>query len=74
MMTPDEMKQALGQNIRSYLKQNRMKLSALVRASELNRESVFRYREGKYLPNLYAAYLLAEAMGVSLDELVGRAK
>ena len=72
MMTPDEMKQALGENIRRYQKENRMKVPALVRASGLNRESIFCYKTGKHLPNLYAAYLLARAMGMSLDELVGR--
>ena len=60
-------------NLKSIRKQKGFTQVSLSVFSGVNRVSIAKYETGKAEPNLETARKLADALGVTIDELVGKA-
>lgn len=60
-------------NLREIRKQKGMTQEALAAFSGVNRVSIAKYETGKSCPGLKTAEKLASALGVTVDELIGKA-
>ncbi len=63
----------LGRRIRRAREQRGMTQSELAHAADVGANYVPRLERGEMVPSVEAAWRLARALGVSLDELCGRA-
>lgn len=59
-----------GHNLRAARQQEGLSQSALARKAGVTEKTVLRIEAGTSLPRMQTAYLLAQAVGISLGELV----
>jgi putative transcriptional regulator len=64
------MDSAFGYKLRAARQQQGLSQSALARKAGLTEKTVLRIESGTSLPRMHTAYLLAQAVGISLGELV----
>ena len=70
MKSIEQVKTAVAENISKFKEAENMTFDDLGEISGLNRHSIVNWAYQHKLPNLYSAYLLADAMGLSLQELI----
>lgn len=69
-MTRDQLKKALGTRIIKLREQKGWSQSDLARACNKDRQAIEKLENGKVNPTLYTLLELANALGISLPELV----
>ena len=74
MKTEQQIKAAIAKNIQAFKKTENMTYPDLAEITGVNDRSAQAWANGAYMPSLYNAYLMADAMGMSLDELIGGTK
>lgn len=62
----------IGERIKKYRKEKGWKQSQLAEEADLCTVYISRYETGRWLPSLISIIAIADALGVTLDELVGR--
>lgn len=62
----------IGESIKKARKSRGMTQQKLSRLSGVQQQLISFYENGKYIPNVLTLCSLADALNVSLDELVGR--
>lgn len=62
----------IGLQIRTLRKTRNLYQNTLAEISGVRRERISNIEHGKYCPKITTAIKLADALGVTLDELVGR--
>lgn len=67
-----DMKKSIGQAMKRCRERTGMNLTEASYNSALYSEAICRYEKGQRSPGILAAIALADAYGVTLDELVGR--
>lgn len=70
MKTENDIKQALAENIRAYLKREDVTQKDLAEMCGVCENSIGIYVRGKSVPSLYYAYLLSDVMGMTIDEMM----
>lgn len=70
-MTPQKLTENLAKILRGARLAQGISLNQFSKASGLSRMSLSRYENGEGLPTLYSACLMANALGLSLDEMCG---
>ena len=70
-MNPQKLSENLAKNLRSGRQAKGMSLNKFSRESGMSPISLSRYERGEGLPTVYSACLMANALGMSLDELFG---
>ena len=60
--------------LREIRKSRGMTQEALSRAARINRVNIAKYESGKSAPSLQSAEKLAQALNVTVDELIGERK
>ena len=62
----------IGELIRHFREMRKLSQYDLADICGMSRESIYNYERGYYFPSLMSATTIAEALEISLDELVGR--
>lgn len=70
MKTENDLKRALPENIRAYLKREGVTQKDLAEMCGVCENSIGIYVRGKSVPSLYYAYLLSDVMGMTIDEMM----
>jgi transcriptional regulator with XRE-family HTH domain len=61
----------MGNKLRELRRMKGMTQEALSKFSGVNRVSIAKYESGKTVPSMQTAKKLADALGVTVDELIG---
>lgn len=64
--------ETIGAAIRTNRKRAGMSQRQLAKASGVPMGCIYHYEHGKRLPGIYNAISVADALGISLDEMIGR--
>ena len=70
-MNPQKLTENLAKNLRSGRIAKGLSVNKLSQSSGMSRMSIIRYENGEGLPTVYSACLMADTLGLSLDELFG---
>jgi len=66
-----DIQKSISENIKRFRAENHMSALDLHEISGAGERSIQEYTALRSMPSLYNAYLLADAMGISVDELIG---
>ena len=70
MKTKEQVKAAVAQNIKRFKKSEKMTYDHIGGITGVDERNIKAWVTGETSPSLYNAYLLSNAMGMSLDELI----
>lgn len=62
----------IGARIKYFRELNNISQSDLARSIDVDRTTLSHYESGFRLPNIFVLWKIADVMGISIDELVGR--
>lgn len=72
MIAVEDGQEMLGKNIKSFREARNLSQSQLAERLWIDRSSLSGYEIGKRTPDIYMLCRIADELGLSLDELVGR--
>ena len=70
MKSTADVQKAVSEKIIEFQKSEKMSLTGMGEITGISLYTIRNWREQQCLPDLYNAYLLSNAMGMSLDELI----
>ncbi len=65
-------KLTIGQSMRKVRKAKKYTVQKLEAKSGISRQSIARWEKGEAFPNIVSLLTVADVLGITLDELVGR--
>lgn len=74
MKTVTDIQKSISDNIKNFRAENHMSALDLHEISGAGERSIQEYTALRSMPSLYNAYLISNAMGISVDELIGIGK
>ena len=70
MKSTEQVAKSVSEKIKEFQKTEKMSLTGMSEITGISLYTIRNWREQQCLPDLYNAYLLSSAMGMSLDELI----
>ena len=70
MKSITDVQKSVSEKIIEFHKSEKMSLTGMSEITGISLYTIRNWREQQCLPDLYNAYLLSDAMGMSLDELI----
>lgn len=70
MKTKEQVKAAVAQNIKRFKKDEKMTYDDISNITGIEERNIKAWVTAETSPSLYNAYLLSDAMGLTLDELI----
>ena len=70
MKSITDVQKSVSAKIKEFQKSEKMSLTGMSEITGISLYTIRNWREQQYLPDLYNAYLLSNAMGMTLQELI----
>lgn len=70
MKTRSDVQLAVSSRVKAFLQSEGLSVVSMGEITGVHTNTIYRTMQGAFLPSLYTAYLIADAMGMTLDQLI----